>query len=595
MSSEIIFRELFDLATDCMLILGSDGLIKEINRVGHEQLGYTKAEMLGKHISQFISPEFATILGERIAELLEKNFLTYESAQVRKDGTVLPVEISSRKITVDGQNAFFSVVRDVSGRKKIEKALKAREERFQTLFNRASEGIVIMSTSGKLIAVNESFARMHGYTPQEMQDMDLKDLDTPDSFAQVPERMLRLVSEGFHTFETENYHKDGHVFPLEVSASLITIDGEPVIQSFSRDITDRKIAEKELQKIQSGLNSAQKLAHIGSWEWGLSDNTALWSDETYRIFGIDKNDLNEHRKNFLDMIVPEDRAKVDLALNDALNDTKKYDVEYRICVADGKVKDIHALAEVIRDEAGKPTGMYGTVQDISDRRKIERALHESEERLSSIMNNSPAVIFMKDKAGRYLFVNSHFEKLFNITNAAMLGMTDYNLFPQEVADAVTRADQEVIQSEKLLDFEEQIPINDKIYYYLSHKFPVRNASNEVYAICGIAIDITERKIAEQSMRIASIAFETHDSIMITDANANIIRVNQAFQDTTGYSAEDVIGKNPRILSSGRNDNAFYAAMWKQLLGDGTWTGEIWDKRKNGQLYPKWMTITAVKD
>jgi diguanylate cyclase (GGDEF)-like protein/PAS domain S-box-containing protein len=407
--------------------------------------------------------------------------------------------------------------------------------------------------------------------------------------------MRQLITEGFLTFEVENYHKDGHVFPMEVSASLITIDGEPVIQSFSRDITDRKIAEKELLKIQSGFNSAQKLAHIGSWEWDLSDNTALWSDETYRIFGINKNDLNEHRKKFLSMIVPEDQAKVDLALNDALNDTKKYDVEYRICVEDGNVKDIHALAEVIRDEAGKPIGMHGTVQDISDRRKIERALQESEERLSNIMNNSPAVIFMKDKAGRYLFVNSHFEKLFNTSNAAMLGITDYNFLPKEVADAVTKADQNVIQSGNLINFEEQIPLNDGIHYYLSHKFPVRNVSNEVYAVCGIAIDITERKIAEQSMRIASTAFETHESIMITDANANIIRVNQAFQDTTGYSAADVLGKNPRILSSGRQDKAFYAAMWKQLLESGTWTGEIWDKRKDGQLYPKWMTITAVKD
>ena len=108
-------------------------------------------------------------------------------------------------------------------------------------------------------------------------------------------------------------------------------------------------------------------------------------------------------------------------------------------------------------------------------------------------------------------------------------------------------------------------------------------------------DISERKAVEKSMRIASTAFETHESIMITDANANIIRVNQAFQDTTGYSAEDVIGQTPRILRSGRHDNLFYTQMWQQLLETGTWTGEIWDKHKNGQTFPKWMTITAVKD
>jgi len=95
--------------------------------------------------------------------------------------------------------------------------------------------------------------------------------------------------------------------------------------------------------------------------------------------------------------------------------------------------------------------------------------------------------------------------------------------------------------------------------------------------------------------VAAAAFETHDAILITDANANIIRVNQAFQDITGYSAEEVLGKNPRILSSGRQDKAFYAAMWQQLLATGSWTGEMWDRRKSGQIYPKWLTITAVKN
>lgn len=107
--------------------------------------------------------------------------------------------------------------------------------------------------------------------------------------------------------------------------------------------------------------------------------------------------------------------------------------------------------------------------------------------------------------------------------------------------------------------------------------------------------IEERIRTESQLRVAAIAFETHEAIMITDAGGTIIRVNNAFQIITGYSAEDVLGKNPRILSSGRHDSAFYEAMWQQLLSNGSWTGEIWDKRKNGQIYPKWLTITAVKN
>lgn len=108
-------------------------------------------------------------------------------------------------------------------------------------------------------------------------------------------------------------------------------------------------------------------------------------------------------------------------------------------------------------------------------------------------------------------------------------------------------------------------------------------------------DITGRKQTEEALRVASAAFETHEAILITDASANIIRVNQAFTDITGYSSAEVLGKNPRMMNSGRQDKAFYVEMWQQLLHTGAWSGEIWDKRKNGQIYPKWMTVTAVKN
>jgi diguanylate cyclase (GGDEF)-like protein/PAS domain S-box-containing protein len=100
---------------------------------------------------------------------------------------------------------------------------------------------------------------------------------------------------------------------------------------------------------------------------------------------------------------------------------------------------------------------------------------------------------------------------------------------------------------------------------------------------------------DEALRISEVAFETNDAIMITDTEANIVRVNQAFLDTTGYSQEEVIGKNPRMMSSGMHDQAFYSEMWRQLLRNGYWSGEIFDKRKNGEIYPKWIKITAVKN
>ncbi len=112
---------------------------------------------------------------------------------------------------------------------------------------------------------------------------------------------------------------------------------------------------------------------------------------------------------------------------------------------------------------------------------------------------------------------------------------------------------------------------------------------------GTVQDITERKLAEERLRISSIAFETQEAIIVTDANAKIISVNRSFERLTGYSASEAIGKNPNILKSGKHDAEFYRSMWYSLRENGSWSGEMWDKRKDGTLYPKWLTITAVRD
>ena len=109
-------------------------------------------------------------------------------------------------------------------------------------------------------------------------------------------------------------------------------------------------------------------------------------------------------------------------------------------------------------------------------------------------------------------------------------------------------------------------------------------------------DITERKQAEEQLHLAASVF-THarEGIMITAADGTIIDVNDAFTRITGYSRDEVLGRNPRLLSSGRQDKAFYAAMWRDLIEKGHWYGEIWNRRKNGEVYAEMLTISAVRD
>ena len=180
-------------------------------------------------------------------------------------------------------------------KKQIEEALIARNERFQKLFDRASDGIVILSPSGKLVNVNESFARMHGYTTEEMRTMNMKDLDAPEALELLSERIQHLLSGELMTFEVENYHKDGHVFPLEVSASLIFIDGKPLIQSFVRDITERKQAEKKLSLAASVFTYAREGIMIAAADGSIIDVNDAFS----RITGYSLDEIQGRNPHFL--------------------------------------------------------------------------------------------------------------------------------------------------------------------------------------------------------------------------------------------------------------------------------------------------------
>ena len=133
---------------------------------------------------------------------------------------------------------------------------------------------------------------------------------------------------------------------------------------------------------------------------------------------------------------------------------------------------------------------------------------------------------------------------------------------------------------------------DGSLYWVKNTFvPLSSTASYI----AISTDITAQKQTEEKLRIASIAFETHEAIVVTDMQARIINVNHAFEQLTGYSAAEAIGQNPKILQSGRHDQMFYQDMWATLLKDGIWSGEMWDRRKDGSVYPKWLTISAVRN
>ncbi len=179
----------------------------------------------------------------------------------------LLVEVSS--LFSNHQGAVIAYT-DITKRKELEQRLEESEGRYRSLFERATEGIFFLSADGTLSFVNQAFARMHGYSLEDMELISLKDLDTPSSAALAPERIRRLLAGEGLVFETEHYHKDGHIIPLEVLASLSTINGKCLIQCFHRDLTERKRAEVDKAKREELNQQLQKSESLGRMAGGIA-------------------------------------------------------------------------------------------------------------------------------------------------------------------------------------------------------------------------------------------------------------------------------------------------------------------------------------
>ncbi len=237
--------------------------------------------------------------------------------------------------------------------------------------------------------------------------------------------------------------------------------------------------------------------------------------------------------------------------------------------------------------------IVSTTRDISERRQAEQQNQVLLLWLRALMASALEGIHIMDMLGNVVQANDTF--------CRMLGYTQEEIVKLHVSDW----DVQWSREELLERFESLIRLNSALFETRHrHKdgtvidVAVSTTGAEIngqYYLFASSRDITERKQAEEALRIAAVTFETQEAILITDADANILRVNHAFQDITGYSAEEVIGENPRMLQSGRHDAAFYQAMWSTLLDTGKWAGEVWDRRKDGEIYPKAMTITAVYD
>jgi PAS domain S-box-containing protein len=232
----------------------------------------------------------------------------------------------------------------------------------------------------------------------------------------------------------------------------------------------------------------------------------------------------------------------------------------------------------------------------AEHKRAEIARAHSEQRLQAILDNSATVIFLKDLQGRYLLVNRRYEELFGVTKTNVVGRTDYDIFPIEVADRFRANDRAVLAAKEPLAMEEYAPHDDGLHSYISTKFPLEGPDGSVTGICGIATDITERKRLEAASRhLAAIVESSDDAIISKDLNGIITSWNNGAARIFGYTADEIIGKPVSTLTAPERLDEMPTILSQIRQGHRVEHYETRRRKKDGQIIDVSLTVSPVRD
>ncbi len=607
--SEQKLKVIFDTLGVGISITDEQGNIIDCNKASENMLGVLKQEHLQRNYAgkewQIIRPDFTQMSPEEFASVraLKDNtsVSNVEMGIVKEHCVITWLLVSATPIGIKGCGVVIAYM-DITALKQSQNALIASEEKYRTLYNSIQDGIVFVDMQGTILECNQSYAAMLGYSEEELRKITFHQV-TPEKWYSLEAEMIdkEIMTHGYcDLFEKEYIRKDGTIFPIEFRAWLAKDKqgNNQGMWAIVRDISKRKQMEEELRQRHAELQQYFDQPFIGMLS-ATHDKKTLHANQHF----CDMVGYSQAEMDTIDwgkLTHPDDLVANQAYLNQAIHgEIDYYQMEKRFIHKDGHIVYVDLAVKFVRNVEGIPDYSIGMMLDITERKLIEQYLQKNQALLQTAQRAARLGHYVTDlKTGTWTN-DILFDEIFGIDSDFKRDFAHWQqlIFPEDKERLMNYYEQTLNDHEFFPFIEYRIirPCDGQLHWVAAWGHNFYDKNNDPIQQVGMIQDITERKQAEIELHIAATVFESQEGMFVTDANCIILKINHAFTRITGYSATEVIGQTPNFLQSGRHDKLFYLALWQSINDTGVWQGEIWDKRKNGEIYPQWLTITAVKD
>ena len=617
-ASENKFHVLFESASDCLVVLDPQGIILDINRTGHELLGYAKEELVGQSIARFAAPDIAAGVPRRLDLLGARGHGFFESALVCGDGSRIAVEVNANVIALEGTQKIFSVIRNISERKEV-------EQQFKLLVDASLDGFWFTDMRGNFLEVNDGYCELTGYRREELLGMSILDVEVNEKPEDTARHIEYLMQHGSDRFETRHRARDGSILDMEIGVTYTPKYGGR-LYCFLRDISGRKRAENALRTSQQHLQLFIEWAPVGIAMLDMDMRYIAASRCFFEKYGVtDTASIGRSHYEIFPDIPERWRAMHRRCL---AGETMRCD-EDRFQRADGRV---HWIRWEIRPWFATPGKIGGIVlfsEDIGERKQTEKSLRESAQLLQAHMENSPLALVAWDDSYCVTQWSGEAEKMFGWSAAETLGkpIMDLHMIYEEDIPVVQQAMARLADGESryVVSANRNVTRDGRVIDCVWYNTVLAKDDGAMASIMSQVLDVTEKNRAERLLqqerlhleeevqrRTAALTkanatlealFREADDLYqhapcgyhSVDRNGTVVRMNDTELNMLGYTREEVIGRKVQeLLTPG--GQAVFAESFVRFKEQGYMRGlEVEYRRKDGRPLHTMINTSAVRD